>query len=98
MALLLLAMLVWQPLPGFIYDSPNIINLPLLSRLHRGYLWLDQKYLVYMDTMHMVSGLPHIGEDPVVAISLRDATINEVYRRYDTYRVMRKVVIMAFRD
>jgi hypothetical protein len=74
-----------------------IVFTSCLEELHGGFLWLDHTYLVDMETMHQVSSLPRMGEDPT------DVVLAQCYARrgvpkYGTYRGMRGIIISTIKD
>jgi hypothetical protein len=70
----------------------------LLTRVHGGYLWLDQPYLIDQAIIHMISGLPTYGEDLTDSLREKHAPQEEVYSKYDTCRRKRGVVILEIND
>lgn len=36
--------------------------------------------------MHQITGLPHIGEDPVESLKAKDGDVQQLYAKYNTHR------------
>lgn len=66
--------------------------------LHDGYLWLDSKYPIDVETMPWVTGLLIREEETMKVLKTKDASHDDIYGKYATRRGTRDVVILEIND
>jgi hypothetical protein len=66
--------------------------------MHGGFLWLEKTYPINSHSIHNVLGLQKLGEDESNVISVKNVTLEYIYKKYGTYQGMHGMVISLNND
>ena len=59
---------------------------------------MDRSYLVDQTIIYRVSGFPNSGANPTDFLKAKDALLEEVYSKYETWRSKHDILIPALND